>query len=657
MEQYVSFSEQREALMRRKTDQDDGDKAIERLLMVLDNKKDEAIERTFKMVCKFFSDVFKELVPHGHGELVMQRSKGGDASQDGDESQETDASTRKRGKRPRINEFIGVAIRVNFTGRGEDTHFLQSLSGGQKSLVALALIFSIQKCDPAAFYLFDEIDQALDPAHRAAVARMIYKASREAQYITTTFRPELLVNCDKCYGVSFADKPVFWAFLIGHIVASVGMATALRYIEEVDEDDEFGIGTIHALFLAGQASVALALGLGLLCGLGARSNSTAPASNPSTSLPALAPLDAITNSAFNTLPPPPPAADLTSLLEAPLPPETHIAIMYLDHGVAMPLEPETLVNTKPMLESPLPLAVAITTLTHSPPEPSSTSNQGSALWHKLFVVGAAAGMCQNLGQQGYLLMSMSGGAVSLLGPLSSMYKVIPMLFAILVLRHYPNRQQVLGMLLSVAAIAFFALADTGEFDLQNPVDIGYFFLCVMGWGCGSSLLQWFCNLPLRLQLLQFTVIVAGFVATGAIAVATVYRDLDLSRWSTVHTLSLLAGVGGASANLSYVFMARAARSYSAIVAPMASLSIVLTICVGALCLHEHIALLQAIGMAAMLLGVVLMGLPNRALHLLRQLWTGVGPKQPPVAPPTAAAVPEVIVVPLTELPLSPAPVH
>lgn len=47
---------------------------------------------------------------------------------------------------------------------------MQQLSGGQKSLVALGLIFAIQKCDPAPFYLFDEIDQALDSHHRHAVA-------------------------------------------------------------------------------------------------------------------------------------------------------------------------------------------------------------------------------------------------------------------------------------------------------------------------------------------------------------------------------------------------------------------------------------------------------------------------------------------------------
>ena len=83
---------------------------------------------------------------------------------------------------------------------------MQQLSGGQKSLVALALIFAIQKCDPAPFYLFDEIDANLDAAYRTSVANMIHELCDGAQFITTTFRPELLRHADKFYGVTFRNR-------------------------------------------------------------------------------------------------------------------------------------------------------------------------------------------------------------------------------------------------------------------------------------------------------------------------------------------------------------------------------------------------------------------------------------------------------------------
>lgn len=93
---------------------------------------------------------------------------------------------------------------VSFNSKSDESVIMQQLSGGQKSVVALALIFAIQKCDPAPFYLFDEIDANLDVQYRSAVANVI--ASMPGQFITTTFRPELLNVADKCYGVAYQGK-------------------------------------------------------------------------------------------------------------------------------------------------------------------------------------------------------------------------------------------------------------------------------------------------------------------------------------------------------------------------------------------------------------------------------------------------------------------
>ncbi|KAL6976516.1 Structural maintenance of chromosomes protein 3 [Sarracenia purpurea var. burkii] len=107
----------------------------------------------------------------------------------------------------RVEKYIGVKVKVSFTGQGE-TQSMKQLSGGQKTVVALTLIFAIQRCDPAPFYLFDEIDAALDPQYRTAVGNMIRRLADMAntQFITTTFRPELVNVADKIYGVTHKNR-------------------------------------------------------------------------------------------------------------------------------------------------------------------------------------------------------------------------------------------------------------------------------------------------------------------------------------------------------------------------------------------------------------------------------------------------------------------
>lgn len=155
LDQYLDFSERKERLMQRKGDLDESHKSIVELMTALEQRKYEAIQFTFRQVSMFFSEVFKKLVPNGRAHLDMKTD---------------DLVKHNDGGPPTIDNFSGVSIRVSFSGSNAEMKDMQQLSGGQKSLVALAFIFAIQKCDPAPFYLFDEIDQALDPQHRRAVA-------------------------------------------------------------------------------------------------------------------------------------------------------------------------------------------------------------------------------------------------------------------------------------------------------------------------------------------------------------------------------------------------------------------------------------------------------------------------------------------------------
>ncbi|OUC40103.1 RecF/RecN/SMC protein [Trichinella nativa] len=202
LDQFVSFSEQKEKLLKRKDEVDGNLESIMDMISQLDQKKYDAIQLTFKLVSKYFEEVFHELVPTGRGHLVMKTME-----MNGDNAVDL-------ANIPQVEQFTGVGIKVAFSG-ADETKEMQQLSGGQKSLVALALIFAIQKCDPAPFYLFDEIDAALDARHRKSVAdvaftvtEMIHKLSSSAQFITTTFRRELLESADKFYGVKFRNKNI-----------------------------------------------------------------------------------------------------------------------------------------------------------------------------------------------------------------------------------------------------------------------------------------------------------------------------------------------------------------------------------------------------------------------------------------------------------------
>ncbi|KAH9942278.1 structural maintenance of chromosome protein 3 [Epithele typhae] len=215
-EQYNNFTKQRDQLIQRREDLDKSAESIQDLVNVLDQRKDEAIERTFKQVASNFEEVFEKLVPAGRGRLVIQRRIDQD-EEDADEVDETQQST--------IDNYTGVSIRVSFNSKVDEGLRIQQLSGGQKSLVALATVFAIQKCDPAPFYLFDEIDANLDAQYRTAVTAMIHELSATAQFITTTFRPEMLATADKFYGVMFNAQKI-------STIRAIKREEAMEFVEQ-----------------------------------------------------------------------------------------------------------------------------------------------------------------------------------------------------------------------------------------------------------------------------------------------------------------------------------------------------------------------------------------------------------------------------------------
>lgn len=127
------------------------------------------------------------------------------AADDEEEDGEGEGAAAARGAGAGSSEgglgFVGAKIKARFAP-DQPWQELKPLSGGQRSIIALALIFAIQRCDPSPFYLFDEVDDSLDTQFKTAVAKLIRTQAdaQGVQFFTVTFSKQLVEVCDKVYG-------------------------------------------------------------------------------------------------------------------------------------------------------------------------------------------------------------------------------------------------------------------------------------------------------------------------------------------------------------------------------------------------------------------------------------------------------------------------
>ncbi|AET40698.1 cohesin subunit SMC3 Ecym_6322 [Eremothecium cymbalariae DBVPG len=234
LENFKKFDEKQKDVIKRAKELDESKKSIEELIEKLKGQKVEAVEVTFKKVSENFTKLFEKMVPRGTGRLVIHRRA--------DEKQEPRSRNQKKRKQDQLYDFdngddnedsvySGVSIGVSFNSKKDEQLHVEQLSGGQKTVCAIALILAIQMVDPAPFYLFDEIDAALDKQYRTAVAATIKELSSEAQFICTTFRSDMIGIADKFYRVKYENKI--------STVVEVTRTDALHFVSGKDKGDRF----------------------------------------------------------------------------------------------------------------------------------------------------------------------------------------------------------------------------------------------------------------------------------------------------------------------------------------------------------------------------------------------------------------------------------
>ena len=147
---------------------------VMKMIDEVESKKTSTFMKTFNKINSNFESVFSQLTTKGTARLELEN--------------------------PEKPLEGGVQIMVKIA----QNKFLdiKSLSGGEKSLTALAFIFSIQDHEPAPFYLLDEVDAALDKRNSEKLSELIKRYSQKAQYIVITHNDSVISQADKLYGVS-----------------------------------------------------------------------------------------------------------------------------------------------------------------------------------------------------------------------------------------------------------------------------------------------------------------------------------------------------------------------------------------------------------------------------------------------------------------------
>jgi len=170
------------------TQMDDLEKAkgdLEKLVSELDIKIKKQFEGSFKMISEKFTHFFTLLFDGGVAKLELVKQKS-----DPDDEEESDQ----------------FGIEITAVPPGKKVQSLSALSGGERTLTSLALLFAILSVNPAPFCVLDEVDAALDESNTKRFLKIVEELSRETQFIFITHNRETMKPASMIYGVTMDES-------------------------------------------------------------------------------------------------------------------------------------------------------------------------------------------------------------------------------------------------------------------------------------------------------------------------------------------------------------------------------------------------------------------------------------------------------------------
>ena len=184
---------------------------LEGLIKETDRRIREAFEETFAAAAKNFEDVVEHLFPGGRGRLRLVHAEAGPRPVVGGESLPGPPGaevTEQEEPEPGEEEQPEAGVEIEVTPPGKSTKRLSLLSGGEKSLVALAFMFAVFLAKPCPFYILDEVEAALDDINIDRFLQLVKRYSDRAQFIVVTHQKRTMDAADTLYGVSMGGDGI-----------------------------------------------------------------------------------------------------------------------------------------------------------------------------------------------------------------------------------------------------------------------------------------------------------------------------------------------------------------------------------------------------------------------------------------------------------------
>ncbi len=182
LEQLSELEEREKFLLAQTEDLDRSRGQLEELIRQLNRESRELFDKTFDFVKEQFNTIFRKIFGGGKADILLEQAEGVDPMEQGLEIM----------ARPPGKELTSISL----------------LSGGERSLTAIALVLALFKANPSPFCLLDEADAALDEKNVERYAGVVREFAAETQFIVITHNKRTMTVCDALYGVTMEQQGV-----------------------------------------------------------------------------------------------------------------------------------------------------------------------------------------------------------------------------------------------------------------------------------------------------------------------------------------------------------------------------------------------------------------------------------------------------------------